>query len=141
VISTDKAPQAIGTYSQAVKVGSTVYLSGQIPLIPETMEMVAGDMEAQIVRVFDNLAAVAQAAGGDLNDIVKLNIFLTDLSHFPLVNEVMARYFTQPYPARAAIGVASLPKDAGVEMDAVMDFDVESEIRMNPDEMMMSDAE
>ncbi len=141
VISTDKAPQAIGTYSQAVKVGSTVYLSGQIPLIPETMEMVAGDMEAQIVRVFDNLAAVAQAAGGDLNDIAKLNIFLTDLSHFPLVNEVMARYFTQPYPARAAIGVASLPKNAGVEMDAVMDFDVESDIRMNPDEMMMSDAE
>ena len=141
VISTDKAPQAIGTYSQAVKVGSTVYLSGQIPLIPETMEMVAGDMEAQIVRVFDNLAAVAQAAGGDLNDIAKLNIFLTDLSHFPLVNEVMARYFTQPYPARAAIGVASLPKNAGVEMDAVMDFDVESNIRMNPDEMMMSDAE
>ena len=141
VISTDKAPQAIGTYSQAVKVGSTVYLSGQIPLIPETMEMVAGDMEAQIVRVFDNLAAVAQAAGGDLNDIAKLNIFLTDLSHFPLVNEVMARYFTQPYPARAAIGVASLPKDAGVEMDAVMEFDVESHIRMNPDEMMMSDAE
>ncbi len=141
VISTDKAPQAIGTYSQAVKVGSTVYLSGQIPLIPETMEMVAGDMEAQIVRVFDNLAAVAQAAGGDLNDIAKLNIFLTDLSHFPLVNEVMARYFTQPYPARAAIGVASLPKDAGVEMDAVMELDVESNIRMNPDEMMMSDAE
>ena len=120
IIATDKAPQAIGTYSQAVKVGNTVYLSGQIPLIPETMEMVDGDMEAQIVRVFDNLTAVAQAAGGDLNDIAKLNIFLTDLSHFPLVNEVMARYFSQPYPARAAIGVASLPKDAGVEMDAVM---------------------
>lgn len=120
IIATDKAPQAIGTYSQAVKVGSTVYLSGQIPLIPETMAMVTGDMEAQIVRVFDNLSAVAQAAGGDLNDIAKLNIFLTDLSHFPLVNEVMARYFSQPYPARAAIGVASLPKDAGVEMDAVM---------------------
>ena len=120
IIATDKAPQAIGTYSQAVKVGNTVYLSGQIPLIPETMEMVDGDMEAQIVRVFDNLRAVAQAAGGDLNDIAKLNIFLTDLSHFPLVNEVMARYFSQPYPARAAIGVASLPKDAGVEMDAVM---------------------
>ena len=120
IIATDKAPQAIGTYSQAVKVGNTVYLSGQIPLIPETMEMVDGDMEAQIVRVFENLTAVAQAAGGDLNDIAKLNIFLTDLSHFPLVNEVMARYFTQPYPARAAIGVASLPKDAGVEMDGVM---------------------
>ena len=122
VVSTDKAPQAIGTYSQAVKVGNTVYLSGQIPLIPETMEMVDGDMEAQIARVFDNLLAVAQAAGGDLNDIAKLNIFLTDLSHFPLVNEVMARYFTQPYPARAAIGVASLPKDAGVEMDAIMEI-------------------
>ncbi len=122
IISTDKAPQAIGTYSQAVKVGSTAYLSGQIPLIPESMEMVEGDMEAQIVRVFDNLMAVAQAAGGDLNDIVKLNIFLTDLGHFPLVNEIMARYFSQPYPARAAIGVASLPKAAGVEMDAVMEL-------------------
>lgn len=122
IISTDKAPQAIGTYSQAVKTGNTVYLSGQIPLIPETMEMVDGDMEAQIVRVFDNLSAVAQAAGGDLNDIAKLNIFLTDLSHFPLVNEVMARYFSQPYPARAAIGVASLPKAAGVEMDGVMEL-------------------
>ncbi len=122
IIATDKAPQAIGTYSQAVKVGNTVYLSGQIPLIPETMEMVDGDMEAQIVRVFENLSAVAQAAGGDLNDIAKLNIFLTDLSHFPLVNEVMARYFTQPYPARAAIGVASLPKGSGVEMDGVMEL-------------------
>jgi len=122
VISTDKAPQAIGTYSQAIKFGNTVYLSGQIPLVPETMEMVDGDMEAQIVRVFENLTAVAQAAGGDLKDIAKLNIFLTDLSHFPLVNEVMARYFTQPYPARAAIGVASLPKDAGVEMDGVMEL-------------------
>lgn len=122
IISTDKAPQAIGTYSQAVKVGNTVYLSGQIPLIPETMEMVDGDMEAQIVRVFDNLTAVTEAAGGNLNDIAKLNIFLTDLGHFPLVNEVMAGYFSQPYPARAAIGVASLPKDAGVEMDAVMEL-------------------
>lgn len=122
IISTDKAPQAIGTYSQAVKVGSTVYLSGQIPLVPETMEMTAGDMEAQIVRVFDNLTAVAEAAGGNLNDIAKLNIFLTDLGHFPLVNEIMARYFSQPYPARAAIGVASLPKDAAVEMDAVMEL-------------------
>ena len=122
VISTDKAPQAIGTYSQAIKVGNTVYLSGQIPLIPETMEMVDGDMEAQVVRVFENLTAVAEAAGGELKDIAKLNIFLTDLGHFPLVNEVMARYFTQPYPARAAIGVASLPKDAGVEMDGVMEL-------------------
>ena len=123
IIATDQAPQAIGTYSQAVKVGTTVYLSGQIPLIPESMEMVEGDMEAQIVRVFENLTAVARAAGGDLKDIVKLNIFLTDLSHFPLVNEVMARYFSQPYPARAAIGVASLPKNAGVEMDGVMELD------------------
>ncbi len=123
IISTDKAPQAIGTYSQAVKMGTTVYLSGQIPLIPETMEMVEGEMEAQIVRVFENLTAVAEAAGGDLNDIAKLNIFLTDLEHFPLVNEVMARYFSQPYPARAAIGVASLPKNTGVEMDAIMELD------------------
>jgi reactive intermediate/imine deaminase len=122
IIHTDQAPQAIGTYSQAVKTGTTVYLSGQIPLVPETMEMVAGDMEAQIRRVFDNLAAVCQAAGGSLNDMVKLNIFLTDLSHFPLVNEVMAGYFQQPYPARAAIGVASLPKGAGVEMDGILEL-------------------
>lgn len=122
IISTEKAPRAIGTYSQAVKVGSTVYLSGQIPLIPETMEMVEGDMEAQIRRVFDNLSAVAEAAGGVLADIAKLNIFLTDLTHFPLVNQVMADYFAEPYPARAAIGVASLPKDAGVEMDAIMEL-------------------
>lgn len=122
IISTDKAPQAIGTYSQAVKIGNTVYLSGQIPLVPETMEIVEGDMEAQIRRVFDNLTAVCEAAGGSLQDIAKLNIFLTDLSHFPLVNEVMAQYFEQPYPARAAIGVAQLPKDAGVEMDGVMEL-------------------
>ena len=122
IISTDKAPQAIGTYSQAVKVGSTVYLSGQIPLIPETMEMVEGDIRQQIHRVFQNLLAVANAAGGDLSDIVKLNIFLTDLSNFPQVNEVMAEYFQQPYPARAAIGVRALPKDAGVEMDAIMEL-------------------
>ena len=123
IISTDQAPQAIGTYSQAVKVNDTVYLSGQIPLVPETMELVEGDMEAQIRRVFDNLQAVCRAAGGELADIAKLNIFLTDLSHFPLVNEVMASYFQQPYPARAAIGVASLPKGAAVEMDAVMVLD------------------
>jgi reactive intermediate/imine deaminase len=122
IISTEKAPRAIGTYSQAIKVGSTVYLSGQIPLIPESMEMVGGDMEAQIRRVFDNLTAVAEAAGGSLADIAKLNVFLTDLSHFPLVNQVMADYFSEPYPARAAIGVASLPKDAGVEMDAIMEL-------------------
>jgi reactive intermediate/imine deaminase len=120
IISTDKAPQAIGTYSQAVKAGSTVYLSGQIPLIPETMEMVEGDIKLQIHRVFQNLMAVADAAGGDLSDVVKLNVFLTDLSDFPQVNEVMAEYFQQPYPARAAIGVSALPKDAGVEMDAIM---------------------
>jgi reactive intermediate/imine deaminase len=120
IIRTDQAPQAIGTYSQAVKVGQTVYLSGQIPLVPETMEMVEGDMETQIRRVFDNLEAVARAAGGGLADVVKLNVFLTDLSHFPIVNQVMADYFSQPYPARAAIGVAALPKGAGVEMDAVM---------------------
>jgi len=122
IISTDKAPQAIGTYSQAVKTGSTVYLSGQIPLVPETMEMIEGDIKQQIHRVFQNLQAVANAAGGDLADIVKLNIFLTDLSNFPYVNEVMAEYFQQPYPARAAIGVAALPKDAGVEMDAVVEL-------------------
>ncbi len=122
IIATDQAPQAIGTYSQAVKVGNTVYLSGQIPLVPETMEMVEGDIEAQIRRVFDNLAAVARAAGGSLNDVVKLNIFLTNLGHFAKVNEVMAEYFQQPYPARAAIGVAALPRDAGVEMDAIMEL-------------------
>lgn len=122
IIHTDQAPQAIGTYSQAVKVGDTVYLSGQIPLVPESMELVEGDMQAQIRRVFDNLSAVARAAGGSLADVAKLNIFLTDLSHFPLVNEVMADYFQQPYPARAAIGVAALPKGAGVEMDAVMEL-------------------
>ena len=122
IIHTDKAPQAIGTYSQAVKVNNTVYLSGQIPLVPETMEMVEGDMETQIRRVFDNLTAVATAAGGSLADVAKLNIFLTDLGHFPLVNEVMASYFQQPYPARAAIGVASLPKGASVEMDGVLEL-------------------
>lgn len=123
IIRTDQAPQAIGTYSQAVKVGATVYLSGQIPLVPETMTLVEGDMEAQIRRVFENLQAVARAAGGSLADVVKLNIFLTDLGHFALVNQVMAEYFTEPYPARAAIGVASLPRGAGVEMDAVMQLD------------------
>ena len=122
IISTDKAPQAIGTYSQAVKIGTTVYLSGQIPLVPGTMEMVDGDIKEQIHRVFKNLLAVTNAAGGDLSDIVKLNIFLTDLSNFPQVNEVMAGYFQQPYPARAAVGVSALPKDAGVEMDGVMEL-------------------
>ncbi len=120
IIETAQAPGAIGTYSQAVNVDGTVYLSGQIPLVPGTMEMVQGDMAAQIRQVLDNLQAVCQAAGGELKDIVKLNVFLTDLDHFPLVNEIMVDYFTAPYPARAAIGVAALPKDAAVEMDAVM---------------------
>ena len=120
IVSTPDAPKAIGTYSQAVKVGGTVYLSGQIPLVPGTMEMIEGDMEAQIRRVFDNLAAVAAAAGGSLADVAKLNVFLTDLAHFPIVNQVMAEYFSEPYPARAAVGVASLPRGAQVEMDAVM---------------------
>lgn len=120
IIQTDGAPKAIGTYSQAVRVGDQVFLSGQIPLDPVTMNLVGGGMDSQIRRVFDNLKAVAEAAGGSLDDIVKLNVFLTDLAHFPLVNEIMAGYFTEPYPARAAIGVAALPRGAGVEMDAVM---------------------
>lgn len=120
IIHTDRAPQAVGPYSQAVAVGSTVYLSGQIPLAPETMELVGGGIEAQIRRVFDNLRAVTEAAGGDLGNVVKLNVFLTDLTNFPVVNEIMAEYFAEPYPARAAIGVAALPKGAEVEMDAVM---------------------
>ena len=123
IISTHEAPQAIGTYSQAIRVGSTVYLSGQIPLDPATMELVEGDISVQIKRVFDNLVAVIDAAGGDMSNIVKLNVFLTDLSHFPVVNEIMASYFEQPYPARAAIGVAQLPKGAQVEMDAIAVID------------------
>jgi reactive intermediate/imine deaminase len=119
-IQTDQAPQAIGTYSQAVRCGDSVYLSGQIPLVPQTMELVDGGMEAQIRRVFDNLSAVAAAAGGSLADVVKLNIYLIDLGQFALVNQVMAEYFKEPYPARAAVGVAALPRDAQVEMDAVM---------------------
>lgn len=119
-IHTINAPEAIGTYSQAIKVGDVVYLSGQIPLEPETMTVIEGDFATQTRRVFDNLAAVAEAAGGSLQDIVKLNIYLTDLSHFGSVNEIMAEYFQQPYPARAAIGVASLPKAVPVEMDAIL---------------------
>ncbi len=119
IIQTADAPQAIGTYSQAVRVGNAVYLSGQIGLDPVNMLMVDG-IENQIHRVFANLAAVAEAAGGSLTDVVKLNIFLTDLAHFARVNSIMAEYFVQPYPARAAVGVASLPKDALVEADAVM---------------------
>ena len=120
IISTDKAPAAIGTYSQAVKVGNTVYLSGQIPLDPATMTLNDSDMSTQVHQVFKNLTAVCEAAGGTLNDIAKLNIFLTDLSHFALVNEIMAEYFAEPYPARAAIGVAQLPKGAAVEMDGIL---------------------
>ncbi|MBV1875273.1 MAG: RidA family protein [Cycloclasticus sp.] len=120
VIHTDLAPEAIGTYSQAIKVDQTVYLSGQIPLVPETMALVDGDVGEQIEQVLKNLTSVAQAAGGVLSDIVKLNIYLTDMAHFPVVNEKMAAHFSQPYPARAAIGVAALPKGSCVEMDAVM---------------------
>lgn len=119
-IHTEHAPKAIGTYSQAVKLGDTVYLSGQIPLVPETMEMVAGDIGAQIRQVFENLRAVAQAAGGTLQDAVKLNVYLTDLKDFPVVNEVMGQYLKQPYPARAAVGVAALPRGARVEIDGVL---------------------
>lgn len=120
IIYTDAAPEAIGTYSQAVKVNDTVYLSGQIPLDPKTMTMVQGDFAAQATQVFKNLQAVCQAANGDLKDIVKLNLYLTDLSNFPIVNEVMAQFFKEPYPARAAVGVKELPKGAQVEADAVM---------------------
>ena len=120
IIFTEDAPRAIGTYSQAVKVGNTIYLSGQIPLIPETMELVKGDKTDQIKRVFMNLAAVAKASGGSLSNITKLNIYLTDLSDFPLINEIMPEYFSEPYPARAVVGVANLPKGATFEMDAVM---------------------
>ena len=123
IISTDKAPQAIGTYSQAVKVGTTVYISGQIPLLPETMEVLEGSVEEQIHQVFKNLSAIIEAAGGSFANVVKLNVFLTDLSNFPTVNQVMAEYFDEPYPARAAIGVAELPKAVPVEMDAVLELD------------------
>lgn len=122
IIATDKAPAAIGTYSQAVRVNNTVYMSGQIPLDPASMELVTGGIEASIRQVFNNLTAVAEAAGGSLADVAKLNIFLTDLGNFAVVNQVMAEYFEQPYPARAAIGVAELPKGAEVEMDAVLEL-------------------
>ena len=121
-ISTPDAPDAIGTYSQAVKSGDWVFLSGQIPLDPQTMQLVEGDMRMQIRQVFSNLAAVAKASDGSLADCVKLTVYLTDLSHFPVVNEVMAEYFAEPYPARAAIGVAALPKGAAVEMDAILNL-------------------
>lgn len=119
-IITDKAPQAIGTYSQAIRAGNTIYLSGQIPFNPSGDGMMAGDIKKQIERVFDNLAAVAQAAGGTLNDAVKLTVYLTDLANFPVVNEVMRKYFETPYPARAVVGVAALPKGAEVEVDAIL---------------------
>ena len=120
IIQTDRAPAAIGTYSQAVKVDQTVYISGQIPLDPTTMEIVEGGIAGQITRVFDNLTAVAEAAGGGLKDAVKLTIYLTDLGNFPAVNEIMAKYFNEPYPARAAVEVSALPKGVGVEMDAIL---------------------
>jgi reactive intermediate/imine deaminase len=123
IIHTERAPQAIGTYSQAVRAGDTVYLSGQIPLVPQTMEPVEGDVGAQIRQVFENLSAVAQAAGGSLSQVVKLTVYLTDLAYFPRVNEIMADYFQAPYPARAAVGVAALPKGVTVEMDAIMVLD------------------
>jgi reactive intermediate/imine deaminase len=121
-IATTHAPQAIGTYSQAMRAGNTVYLSGQIPLDPATGEMVVGDMEAQVRRVFENLKALAAAAGSDLDHAVRVTVYLTDLQHFALVNRVMAEYFSQPYPARAAIGVAALPKGAAVEIDAILEL-------------------
>ena len=119
-IQTPEAPAAIGTYSQAIKAGNTVYLSGQIPLQAQTMELVPGDVNAQVRQVFDNLRAVARAAGGELADVVKLQVYLTDLSHFSVVNTIMAEYFSEPYPARAAVGVKALPRDAQIEIDAIM---------------------
>lgn len=120
IIHSDHAPEAIGTYSQAVKVGDTVYLSGQIPLVPETMTLIEGDFKAQAEQVFKNLRSVCQAANGDLENIVKLNIYLTDLSNFPIVNEVMGNYFSEPYPARAAIGINELPKGSLIEADGII---------------------
>ena len=122
IIHTDNAPKAIGTYSQAVKAGTTVYISGQIPLVPETMELEAGDFKAMTRRCFENLKAIAEAAGGTLADAAKVNIFLTDLSNFAEVNEVMAEYFEQPYPARAAVGVKELPKAVPVEIEAILEL-------------------
>jgi reactive intermediate/imine deaminase len=120
IIHTERAPQAIGTYSQAVRAGDSVYLSGQVALDPRTMQMVQGDIEAQIRRVFENLKAVAEAAGGSLADAVKMNVYLTDLGHFAKVNEIMAQYCAKPYPARAAVGVAQLPRGAQVEIECVL---------------------
>ena len=122
IIHTAAAPKAIGPYSQAVRVGTTVYVSGQIPLDPATGQLISGDIEAEIRRVFDNLKAIAQAAGGSLNNAAKVNVFLTDLGHFAKVNEIMASYFTEPYPARAAVGVAALPRGARVEVECILSF-------------------
>lgn len=122
IINTNDAPSAIGTYSQAVKVGNTVYLSGQIPLDPTTMEVVGNNFAEQAEQVFKNLVAVCQAAGGEINDMVKVNIFMTDLANFATVNDIMSKYFTQPYPARAAIGVAQLPKGVDIEIDGIMEL-------------------
>jgi len=122
IISTDQAPSAIGTYSQAVKVNNTVYLSGQIPLVPKTMTVVEGGFVAQTEQVFNNLSAVCDAAGGNINDMVKVNIFMIDLSNFATVNEIMAKYFQQPYPARAVIQVSKLPKEVDIEIDGVMEL-------------------
>jgi reactive intermediate/imine deaminase len=122
IVSTPSAPAAIGTYSQAVKVGTTVYMSGQIPLDPATMQLVSGDIDAEIRRVFENLKAVATAAGGTLDDAVKITVFLTDLAHFTRVNEIMATYFKLPYPARAAVGVAALPRGARVEIEGILEL-------------------
>jgi reactive intermediate/imine deaminase len=123
IIHTDDAPQAIGTYSQAVRVGQTVYVSGQIPLDPATGTLVSGDIDAEIRRVFDNLAAIARAAGGSLRDAVKVNVFLTDLAHFATVNSIMVEYFPEPWPARAAVGVAQLPRGARVEVECILHLD------------------
>ena len=123
IIQTANAPAAIGTYSQAVRVGQTVYISGQIPLDPQTGAMVSGDIDAEIVQVFNNLAAIAEAAGGSLAKAVRVTVFLTDLVHFARVNEIMARFFPQPWPARAALGVAQLPRDARVEVDCILHLD------------------
>lgn len=122
IISTPDAPKAIGAYSQAVRCGNTVYVSGQIPLDPATGELVQSSMEAQIRRAFDNLQAIVKAANGKLSQVAKVNVFLTDLSHFALLNKIMAEYFTEPYPARAAIQVAALPKGAAVEVDCVLEL-------------------
>jgi len=122
IISTDNAPSAIGTYSQAVKVNNTVYLSGQIPLVPATMEIVSEDFTEQTQQVFKNIVAVCEAAGGNINDLVKVNIFLQDLANFATVNEIMSQYFQQPYPARAAVQVARLPKDVAIEIDGIMEL-------------------